>query len=123
MMADLTEEERNAYEDQYTRGLRKMRDFRVYTKHFVDEIDCLVSIWPEKVILEERNVPEQCKRLDDMKTMLDQKMWKDADKRPDDIGKKVQNIRKLMQDLENTLKIHFPAAVDRYYLNLINTSF
>ena len=57
-MADLTQEEREAYEDQYTRGLRKMRDFRIYTRDFVDEVDCLATIWPERVILEEHKVPQ-----------------------------------------------------------------
>ena len=58
-----------------------------------------------------------------MKAMFDQRMWEDADKREDDIGKKVRDIRKQMQELENTLKIHFRTAFDRYYFTLINTSF
>ena len=58
-----------------------------------------------------------------MKAMLEQNMWKGADERRDDIGQKVRDIRKLMQHLENTLKIHYRTAYDRYYYTLQNTSF
>ncbi|CAG5091400.1 Oidioi.mRNA.OKI2018_I69.PAR.g13030.t1.cds [Oikopleura dioica] len=122
-MADLSEEERKAYEEQYTQGLRKMRDFRIYTKDFVEEVEFISNVWPEKVVLLEHKIPEHCKRLDGMKTLFDQRMWDGAEERKDDIGRKVRDMRTLMQELENTLKIHFRTAYDRYYFTLMNTSF
>ena len=62
-MADLTDEERAAYEDQYTRGLRKMRDFRIYTQAFLDEIEFMSAVWPERIIFHEHKIPEVKERI------------------------------------------------------------
>ena len=57
-MAELSQKDRDAYQVQYQRDLRRLQDFQDNTRDFLRDVERDIELFPELRVMYEHKIPE-----------------------------------------------------------------